>query len=67
MTTMRQEVRGRNWDCLLLIVSGIHTTHEVQFSSVAQLCLTLCNHMNRGTTGFPVHHQLLKSTQTHVH
>ena len=39
----------------------------VQFSSVPQLCLTLCNPMNRSTPGLPVHHQLLEFTQTHVH
>ena len=39
----------------------------VQFSSVAQSCLTLCDPMNRRTPGLPVHHQLPKSTQTHVH
>ena len=39
----------------------------VQFSSVAQSCLTLCDPMNRSTPGFPVHHQLLESTQNHVH
>ena len=38
-----------------------------QFSSVAQLCLTLCDAMNHSTPGLPVHHQLLESTQTHVH
>ena len=40
---------------------------SVQFSLVAQSCLTLCNLMNRSTPGLPVHHQLLESTQTHVH
>ena len=39
----------------------------LQFSSVAQSCLTLCNPMNRSTPGLPVHHQLLEFTQTHVH
>ena len=38
-----------------------------QFSSVAQSCPTLCDPMNRSTPGLPVHHQLLESTQTHVH
>ena len=38
-----------------------------QFSSVAQLCLILCDPMNRSTPGLPVHHQLPESTQTHVH
>ena len=32
-----------------------------------QLCLTLCDPMNCGKPGLPVHHQLLESTQTHVH
>ena len=40
---------------------------SVQFSSVAQSCMTLCNPMNRSTPGLPVHHQLPESTQTHVH
>ena len=38
-----------------------------QFSSVAQSCLTLCNPMNCSILGLLVHHQLLESTQTHVH
>ena len=37
---------------------------SVQFSSVAQLCPTLCDRMNRSTSGLPVHHQLLEFTQT---
>ena len=37
----------------------------IQFSSVAQLCLTLCNPMDYSSPGFPVHHQLLEYTQTH--
>ena len=40
---------------------------SVQFSSVAQLCLTLCDPMNRSTPALPVHHQLPESTQIHVH
>ena len=40
---------------------------SVQFSSVAQLCPTLCDPMNRSTPGPPVHHQLPEFTQTHVH
>ena len=39
----------------------------VQFSSVTQSCLTLCNSMNRNTPGLPVHQQLQEFTQTHVH
>ena len=40
---------------------------RIQFSSVTQLCPTLCDPMNRSTPGLPVHHQLLEFTQTHVH
>ena len=39
----------------------------IRFSSVTQLCPTLCDPMNRSTPGLPVHQQLLESTQTHVH
>ena len=42
-------------------------TASVQFSSVAQLCPTLCDPMNHSTPGLPVHHQLLEFTETHVH
>ena len=38
-----------------------------QFSSVTQLCPTLCNPMDCSMPGFPVHHQLLELTQAHVH
>ena len=40
---------------------------SVQFSSVTQSCLILCDPMSCSTTGLPVHHQLPESTQTHVH
>ena len=39
----------------------------LQFSSVAQSCLTLCDPMNCSTPGLPVHHQLPEFTQTRVH
>ena len=48
--------------CLILC-----NTMDYQFSSVAQLCPTLCSPMNRSTPGLPVHHQLREFTQTHVH
>ena len=41
--------------------------YSVHFSSVTQLCPTLCDPMNRSTPGLPVHHQLPEFTQTHVH
>ena len=42
-------------------------THSVLFSSVTQSCPILCDPMKCSTPGLPVHHQLLESTQTHVH
>ena len=36
-------------------------------SSVTQSCLPLCDPMYFSMPGFPVHHQLLEPTQTHVH
>ena len=39
----------------------------IQFSSVSQLCPTLCDPMDCSTPGFPVHLQLLELAQTHVH
>ena len=38
-----------------------------QFSSVTQSCPTPCDPMDCSTPGFPVHHQLLEFTQTHLH
>ena len=54
---------------------GPHRTHflgttplrMVQFSSVTQSCLTLCDPMDCSTPGFPVHHQLPKLVQIHLH
>ena len=40
---------------------------SVQFSSVTQPYLTLCDPMDCSTPGLPVHHQLLELAQTHVH
>ena len=51
---------GVSWIPKMFIVS-------VQFSSVTQSCLTLCDPMNRSTPGPPVYHQLPESTQTHAH
>ena len=38
-----------------------------QLSSVAHLCLTLCDPVDCSTSGFPVHHQSQELAQTHVH
>ena len=42
-------------------------SYSVQFHSVTQSCLTLCDPLNHITAGLPVHHQLPEFTQTHVH
>ena len=47
--------------------SQMYQSWYIQSSSVAQLCPTLCDPMNRSTPGLPVHHQLPEFTQTHVH
>ena len=38
----------------------------LQFSSITQLCPTLCDPMKRSTPGVPVHHQLPEFTQTRI-
>ena len=48
----------RMWNSLLMLA--------LQFSSVAQSCPILCNPMDRSTSGFPIHHQLLELAQTYV-
>ena len=40
---------------------------SVQFSSVTQSCLILCNPMDCSMPGLPVHHQLPEFTHTQVH
>ena len=50
----------------LLVISS-YFTGLVQFSLVTQSCLTFCNPMDCSIPGFPVHHQLLELTQTHVY
>ena len=46
---------------------GLYCMVNVQFSSVAQSCPTLCDPMDCSMPGLPVHHQLLEFTQTHLH
>ena len=54
-------LKGCTISVILLLFSS------VQFSSVTQSCLTLCDPMNCSMPGLPVHQQLLEFTQTHVH
>ena len=50
------------------LIPGQGTKIPHQFSSVQLLsCVRLCDPMDCSMPGFPVHHQLLEFTQTHVH
>ena len=51
----------------MLIESKFKSIRSDQMRSVAQLCSTLCDPMNRRTPALPVHHQLPEFTETHVH
>ena len=53
------------WKCKL--IQPLWRTLSVQFSSVDQSCLTLCDSIDCSIPGFSVYHQLLELTQTHVH
>ena len=49
------------WEYLELSNSpstGLQTLDSLQFSSVIQSCLSLCNPMDCSTSGFPFYHQL---------
>ena len=50
-----------------ILIDDVKVLPPVQFSSLTQSCLTLCDLMNCSTPGLPVHHQLLESTETHVY
>ena len=46
--------------CVIELNKILILQKSVQFSSVTQSCLTLCNPMDCSTPGLPVHHQLLE-------
>ena len=61
-------IAGGFFSCWAIEESELTTCiFDIQFSSVAQLCLTLCHPRNRNTPGLPAHHQLPEFTQTLVH
>ena len=61
------EGRRRRGQQRMRWLGGITDSMEIQFSSVAQSCSTLCNRMDCSMPGLPVHHQLPELAQTHVH
>jgi len=64
----KSRTRLSDWsDMIIKTNANNKITSVVQFSSVTRSCLTFCNPMDCSTPGFPVHHQLLELTQTHVH
>ena len=52
------------WEVLFVLGCYYFVWEFSQFSSVTQSCPTLCDPMDCSMSGFPVHHQLLKFTQT---
>ena len=81
MPSSRGSFQPRNWTCVsctgwqaaslpLCHLRSLYSVRKkciVQFNSVAQSCLTLCDPMDCSTPGFPVHHQLPELAQTHVY
>ena len=67
----KQGIEPRSLQCRWILYYPSHqrspVIHHQSVRSVAQLCPTLWDPMNRSTPGLPVHHQLSESTQTHVH
>ena len=71
---VKQESEKLNIQKTNVMASGLITSWQIeretmktdrlysQFSSVAQLCPTLCDPTNHSTPGLPVHHQLCEST-----
>ena len=49
------------------ILLQLNAVKTIQFSSVTQSCLTLCDPLDCSTPGFPVLHQHREPAQTHVH
>ena len=52
---------------ILFFLGWLGEVYSVQFSSVTQLCTSLCDSMDCSTPGLPVYHQLPEFTQTHIH
>ena len=55
------------WFNIYIVKYKSYAVWSCPFSSVPQLCLTLCDPMDCSTPGFPVLQHLLEFTQTHVH
>ena len=62
MTPFSTSAQCSKSDSCLQELSRTNQLHT--HSSIAQLCPTLCDPMNRSTPGLPVHHQLPEFTET---
>ena len=58
-------VCAKNRILYLKCFADLKSSHFIQFSSITQSCLTLCNPMDLSTPGLPVYHELPEFTQTH--
>ena len=56
----------RDWTQVACIAGRFFQFNSVQFSSVAQSCLILCDPMNCSIPGSPVHHKLQELAQIYV-
>ena len=69
--SLLSEPPGEPCVCVYVYHRYFYTLFQIlspyQFSSVVQVCPTLCDPMDCSTPDFPVHHQLREFTQTHVH
>ena len=63
--TWRKNEKGKNGQFWCYHIWRV--LNSVQFSSVAQLCPTICDPMHRSTPGLPFHHRLPEFTQIHAH
>ena len=62
MTNLESILKSRDITLMTKVCLVKAMVFPVQFSSVAQSCLTLCDFTNHSTPGLPVHHQLLEFT-----
>ena len=64
-----EEIACKCQTFLSLLSGRRKQTSDIYFSAAKSLqsCPTLYNPIDCSTPGFPVHHQLLEPTQTHVH
>ena len=63
---MKEESEKAGLNTIFKRLRSWHLVPSVQFSSVAQSCLALCDPTDSSIPGLPVIHQLPELTQTHV-